>query len=95
MCSQASTSVIEMARHGTTWRRLRGRAGGEMRMRRHGRLIAVVGLILVGLGVWIGEGSQAALPPKTAAQIDPLRMMAATRNLPTQRWTDYSLVFVK
>ena len=64
-------------------------------MRRHNRLTAVVVLMLAGLGVWTGGDLHAALPVSIAAQINPLRMMATARNLPTLRWTDYSLVFAK
>jgi hypothetical protein len=64
-------------------------------MRRYSKLIAVIVLILVGLGAWTGGRSRAALAVPTGAQIDPLPMMATARNLSPQRWTDYSLVFVK
>jgi hypothetical protein len=62
----------------------------------HGsNLIGAVALIFAGLAAWAPRMPHAAPPVAAAAQIDPLPMMAMTRDPPLLAWTDYSLVFAK
>jgi hypothetical protein len=61
-------------------------------MRKFG-LFAATALILAGFGGWIGSIPQVGVATPTNSRIDVVRMMTATRNLPTERIVDYSLVF--
>lgn len=62
-------------------------------MRKFG-LVAPAALILAGFGGWIAATSQARVAPSmSSASIAPLQIMAASSNLPTERFVDYSLVY--
>ncbi len=63
-------------------------------MRKLGIVVAAAILTFIGLGEFAGSTSLGGLEPSTVARIDPFRMMVEARGLPTQRLTDFSLVFV-
>jgi hypothetical protein len=51
-------------------------------------------LIVAGFGGWIAATSQARVaPPMSSASIAPMQIMAASTNLPTEHFVDYSLVY--
>ena len=62
-------------------------------MRKFG-FFAVAALILAGFGGWIASTSQARVAaPVNGVSIDPMQLMIASGNLPTQHVVDYSLVY--
>jgi hypothetical protein len=62
-------------------------------MTRTDLLAASVGaLILAFVAGWAVSDTQARVP-KTTAQIDPNDMMTDAKQLPTEHFADYSLVF--
>jgi hypothetical protein len=62
-------------------------------MRKFG-FFAVTALILAGFGGWVVSTTQARVPaPINGTRIDALQMMTGARNLPTQHFVDYSLVY--
>jgi hypothetical protein len=65
----------------------------ECLMRKFG-LARAAALIVAGFGGWIAATSQARLaPPMSSASIAPMQIMAASTNLPTEHFVDYSLVY--
>jgi hypothetical protein len=57
---------------------------------------AVIALIVAGAGVWFASTTQARIdPPMNGARIDPLQLMTAAKDMPTDHFVDYSLVFEK
>jgi hypothetical protein len=50
-------------------------------------------LIMVGLGAWAAVPATPRLAASASAQVDPLRMMTDTKNLPSAHYVDYTFVF--
>jgi hypothetical protein len=52
-------------------------------------------VILAGVGAWavLTIRAPVAVAAPTPVQINPLKMMMNAKDLPTQRFADYSLVF--
>ena len=55
--------------------------------------VAVIGLVLAGVGVWATSTIQAHIDVPASAQIDPLQITKDARHLPDAHYDDYSLVF--
>jgi hypothetical protein len=55
--------------------------------------LVTAAVIVAGLGGWIAATSQARVAPPRGASISPMQIMAASANLPTQHFVDYSLIF--
>ncbi len=55
--------------------------------------LSVATVMIAGVGGWVisARGGQVAFP--ISAQVDPFQAMATARDLPTQHYDDYSLVF--
>lgn len=58
------------------------------------RLFAVsaAALIVACIAGWAVSGTQARVAAATV-QIDPFKMMTSAKQMPTERFTDYSFVF--
>ena len=57
---------------------------------------AVIALIVAGVGVWFASTTQARIgPPMNGARIDPLQLMTSAKDMPTDHFVDYSLVYEK
>jgi len=55
-------------------------------------VIAIAAALMLGLGGWAISMPHGMAPP-TGLQMDPLKIMTGAKNLPTQHFDDYSLVF--
>ena len=56
----------------------------------------VIALIVAGLGAWFASTTQARIgPPMNGARIDPLQLMTSAKDMPTDHFVDYSLVYEK
>ncbi len=53
---------------------------------------SVAVLILAGIAGWAISNTQAQVVTPSV-QIDPFKMMTSAKQLPTERFTDYSFVF--
>jgi hypothetical protein len=63
-------------------------------MRNIGLYIVATFLILTGVGGWIASTTQARVEATTLAEtINPSQIAMSARDLPTERFTDYTLVF--
>jgi hypothetical protein len=71
---------------GSTWN------GRELLMRKIG-FIAAGALIVACSGGWIASTNARVAPPASTVGIAPMQMMAASANLPTEHFVDYSLVY--
>jgi hypothetical protein len=56
-------------------------------------VIAIAAALMLGLGGWAISMPHDRMAPPTALQMDPLKIMTGAKNLPTQHFDDYSLVF--
>jgi hypothetical protein len=55
---------------------------------------AVITLIVAAVGVWFASTTQARIsPPMNGARVDPLQLMTTPKDMPTDHFVDYSLVF--
>ena len=55
--------------------------------------VAAAALILAGVGGWAASNTQARVALPIGAQIDTFQMAINAKNLPTQKYDDYSVVF--
>jgi hypothetical protein len=51
-----------------------------------------VALVLIGIGTWAVASNQ-RVAASTPAGIDPLKMMANAKDLPSTQYVDYTFVF--
>jgi NO-binding membrane sensor protein with MHYT domain len=55
---------------------------------------AIITLIVAAVGVWFASTTQARIgPPMNGARIDPLQLMTTPKDMPTDHFVDYSLVY--
>jgi hypothetical protein len=54
---------------------------------------SVAALILACVANWAISGTQARVASPAAVQIDPFTMMTGAKQVPTEHFVDYSLVF--
>jgi len=60
------------------------------------RGFAVITLIVAAVGGWFASTTQARIdPPMNGARIDPLQLMTSAKDMPTDHFVDYSLVYEK
>jgi hypothetical protein len=58
--------------------------------------LAVTALILVGVGGWVVSTTQARnTAPMNGTRIDALQIMTVAKDMPTDHFVDYSLVYEK
>ena len=50
-------------------------------------------LILAGIGAWAASTTQARVEAAPAATVDPFQIMMNVKELPAEKFVDYSLVF--
>jgi hypothetical protein len=64
-------------------------------MRKFG-FLAVTALTLAGIGGWVASTTQARIAaPVDGTRINVLQFMATAKEMPTDHFADYSLVFEK
>ena len=56
-------------------------------------LVAAMGLMLAGVGVWATSTTQARIDVPAGAQINPLQITMGATHLPVAHYDDYSLEF--
>jgi hypothetical protein len=61
-------------------------------MRKFG-FVAAAALILTGFGGWVASTPRASVATPIGVQVDPLQIMMNTKDLPTARYQDFSVVF--
>ena len=62
-------------------------------MRKIGLVAAAIALMFAAVGSWASLTTSARVESSAGARIDPLQMMADSKNLPVAHYDDYSLVF--
>ena len=62
-------------------------------MRKFGLAAAVALIAVVCFGGWVASNNARVAVPASADSIAPMQMMAASPNLPSEHFVDYSLVF--
>jgi len=62
-------------------------------MRKINLFAVAAALILAGVGGWVASTSQASVAAPIGVQVDPLHMMINAKDLSTERYHDFSLVF--
>ena len=64
-------------------------------MRKINLFAVAAAVILAGVGTWTVLTTRApvAVAAPTPVQIDPLKMMMNAKDLPTERFVDYSVIF--
>jgi hypothetical protein len=56
-------------------------------------LVAAIASMLVGVGIWATSTTRARIDVPVGAQIDPLQIMTNKRDLPVERYVDYTVIF--
>ncbi len=62
-------------------------------MRKINLFAIAAALILAGVAGWVASTPQATVAAPIGVQVDPLQMMMNAKDLPTERYHDFSLVF--
>jgi hypothetical protein len=62
-------------------------------MRKTGLFAVAAALILAGIGAWAASNTQARVATATSIGINPFQMMRNAKNLPTEHYQDFSMVF--
>jgi hypothetical protein len=62
-------------------------------MRKINLFAIAASLILAGVGGWVASTPQASVAAPIGVQVDPLQIMMNTKDLPTVRYQDFSVVF--
>jgi len=62
-------------------------------MRKISLFAVAAALILAGFGSWAVSTTQARVENPVGPGIDTFQLMMNARDLPTEHWVDYSLVF--
>jgi len=57
------------------------------------KLFAMAALILAGVGGWVASTPKASVAAPIGVRVDPMQMMMNAKDLPTERWYDFSSVF--
>jgi hypothetical protein len=82
-------------RIGEAWCRSLRLDGRRFPMRKFD-FLAVTALILVGVGGWVVSTTQARnTAPMNGTRIDALQIMTVAKDMPTDHFVDYSLVYEK
>lgn len=65
-------------------------------MRKFGFFAITTLILAAGFGGWVASTTQARVTASAnGSRIDPLQMMTTMRDMPTDRYVDYSLVYEK
>jgi hypothetical protein len=62
-------------------------------MRKISLFAVAAALILAGLGAWVASTTQARVDTPPGPGVDTFQLMMNPRDLPTEHWVDYSVVF--
>ena len=57
------------------------------------KLVAAIASMLAGVGIWATSTTRARIDVPVGAQIDPLQIMTNKRDLPVERYVDYTVIF--
>jgi hypothetical protein len=55
--------------------------------------VSAAALILASIAGWAVSDTQARVATATTVQIEPFKVMTSAKELPTEQFADYSLVF--
>jgi hypothetical protein len=65
----------------------------RIQMRRISLFAVAAALILAGVGSWAASITQARVDTPPGPGVDNIQLMMNARDLPTEHWVDYSVVF--